>query len=103
MIPKTLVMPLIILVCVVCVMRPATAEVVNIPDANLRAAIHETLNTPEGDALTEAELLRLTELDAPEADISDLTGLAHATNLTELRLLNNAVSDIIPYSIEIFS
>ena len=91
---KMFVMFLITAVCVICLMIPATAEVINIPDANLQAAINKTFNKPSAAAITEAELLRLTALDAAEADISELTGLEHARHLTELKLLNNSVSDI---------
>ena len=36
----------------------------------------------------------LTSIDLQEAVISDLTGLDHAINLTELHLYNNSISDI---------
>ena len=72
----------------------ATAQRVDIPDANLRAAIAETLGKTSGDTITVAEMATLTGLEAGEASISDLTGLEHATNLTSLYLWNNSIVDI---------
>ncbi len=70
--------------CAICLTMSATAELVNIPDANLRAAIHKTLDKPSDAPITESEMLNLTELNV--ADIRTLTGLEHATNLSELFL-----------------
>ena len=67
---------------------------VNIPDANLRAKILAALDKPTDAQLTLADMANLTELDAPRAGISDLTGLQHATNLTTLVLTYNQLSDI---------
>ena len=44
------------------------------------------------------DLMWLTNLDAPGAGITDLTGLEYATNLTRLRLVNNQISDLSPLS-----
>ncbi len=64
----------------------ATAQVVNIPDPNLRAAIENALGVAAGAPITVDEMAALTHLEAPNANISDLTGLEHATNLTGLWL-----------------
>ncbi len=64
----------------------AAGEVVSIPDANLAAAIRETLGLPPGAAITSDELRNLTRLDAPGRGIAALTGLEYAVNLTELYL-----------------
>ena len=74
-------------------LRPAT---VNIPDPNLRAAIEKALGKTSGAAITTADMATLTRLDAPNANISNLTGLEHATNLTELSLDGNSISDLSP-------
>ena len=81
-------------------------EPVNIPDPNLRAAITTTLGKTSDAAITTVDMATLTELRAPNADISNLTGLEHATNLTTLdlgedvqggRFINsNSVSDLSP-------
>ena len=72
------------------------AEPVDILDSNLRAAITTTLGKAPGTVITTADMATLTELEAPNADITDLTGLEHATNLTYLNLANNSISDISP-------
>ena len=72
----------------------ATAQVVNIPDPNLRAAIEKALGKAAGATITVEEMAKLTSFDARNANISDLTGLEHATNLYELDLSRNSISDI---------
>ncbi len=67
---------------------------VTIPDANLRAAIAAALGKAEGATITKGEMTKLTTLRTVNADISDLTGLEFATNLTELSLDITQVSDI---------
>ena len=73
-----------------------SAQVVSIPDANLRAAINEMLGKPENARITHAEMLTLTELFADNRGITDLTGLETATNLQDLALRNNLISDLTP-------
>ena len=72
---------------------PVQAEV-SIPDAELAAAIRETLELGEGTPITAAAMRNLTELDASRREIADLTGLSAAVNLTELNLWETAVSDV---------
>ncbi len=67
---------------------------VNIPDANLRAAIEGALKKSSGAIITPSEMATLTRLVAVSQNISDLTGLEHATRLTTLNLDSNSVSDI---------
>ena len=69
-----------------------------IPDANLRAAIETALGKASGAPITRAEMVRLTQLEAPNSNISDLTGLEFATNLTRLKLNSNSISDLTPLS-----
>ena len=65
----------------------AVAEAaVDILDANLRAAVETTLGVASGTPIFSAEMARLTHIFAPNANISDLTGLERATNLISLRL-----------------
>ena len=59
---------------------------VDLPDLNLRAAIETVLGKAKGDSITPSEMAALTRLEAPNANISDLTGLEFATNLTTLKL-----------------
>ena len=89
---------------------PACSPVtgVNIPDANLRAVIADSLGKASGEAITSADMATLTRLDAPNKGISDLTGLEHAINLTGLDLgfaavgvefiNSNTISDLSPLS-----
>ena len=70
---------------------------VTIPDANLRAAIEAALGKARGATITKAEMETLTELPVPGADISDLTGLEFAVNLTYLNTQYNFdITDLSP-------
>ncbi len=63
-----------------------SAQTVSITDPNLRAAIEDTLGKRGGAPITQTEMATLTELRAPNADITDLAGLEAATNLARLDL-----------------
>ena len=67
-----------------------------IPDANLRVRIMETLRKPFDETPTAADILKLTTLNANNANIFDLTGLQHAANLRSLSLTNNRISNVTP-------
>ena len=60
--------------------------IVTILDENLRAVIADSLGKASGEAITAAEMATLTRLEAPNSNISDLTGLEFATGLTYLGL-----------------
>ena len=96
----------------------AFAQVVEIPDPNLRSVIREELELTANQPITQKEMLRLTHWRATDIDIIDLTGiksainsesldlggnnirdirpLAHLVNLTKLSLWSNKVEDIAP-------
>ncbi len=74
----------------------ASAQTVNIPDANLHAAIAKALGKASNARITADEMATLTHLEANDANISDLTGLEAATNLELLELNSNLISDISP-------
>ncbi len=74
----------------------AFAQVVEIPDPNLRAAIRDALNLPAGDPITQSALRRLTQLEARDRGITELSGLEFATNLEHLELALNPISDLTP-------
>ena len=59
---------------------------VDITDPNLRAAIEQALGKAPGAEITVQEMATLIHLEARNANISDLTGLEAATNLTGLYL-----------------
>ncbi|MDP7281211.1 MAG: leucine-rich repeat domain-containing protein, partial [Candidatus Poribacteria bacterium] len=71
-----------------------SVTIVAISDANLRSKLESVLNKATGDEITQQELAELTELDASGLSISDLTGLQHCTKLTRLVLWDNDISDI---------
>ncbi|MCP4257869.1 MAG: hypothetical protein GY774_10125 [Planctomycetes bacterium] len=60
-------------------------------DANLKAAVEETLGVTDP---TPSDMLRLTFLYANDREISNLTGLEYATNLQNLGFRNNQINDI---------
>ena len=75
---------------------PAHAQVGDIPDPNLRAAIRDELQLPPGKGITKEDMLRLESLGAARHDIMHLTGLEHATNLTSLSLWGNPIAELTP-------
>ena len=74
----------------------AFAQVVEIPDPNLREAIRETLQLPAGQPITQQQMLRLETFNVEQAAITDLTGLEYATNLESLQAWFNPISDLTP-------
>ena len=72
----------------------AVAEaVIDFPNPNLRAAVETAFGKAEGDPITPSEMATLTRLEAQNANISDLTGLEHATNLAGLWLGDKEVQE----------
>ena len=69
-------------------------KVVSIPDTNLAAAIRETLGLRPRSAITQRDMLRLTRLEAPKRQITNLTGLEHAVHLKYLDLWENQIRNI---------
>ena len=66
------------------------------PDANLRTKVRADLGLADNEEITQASMLNLTSLDAPQSAISDLTGLEFATNLTTLVAWGNSISSLTP-------
>ena len=64
---------------------------VNFTDANLKTAIEKELGISDP---TPTDILRLISLNADRKNITDITGLEYATNLTSLNLSMNQLSDI---------
>ena len=67
---------------------------VEFPDINLANKVRTAHGLPAGAAITDAKLAELTELEAYESNIRNLTGLEYAINLTYLNLAGNAITDI---------
>ena len=72
------------------------SPLVEISDPNLSAAIRESLNLPDGIPITQVSMRQLNRLDASNRQITALTGLEHALNLTALNLAGNDISDLRP-------
>ena len=72
----------------------STAQTVTIPDSNLRAVIEVALGKASGNTITTSDMAALPSLEAIESNISNLTGLEHAINLTWLNLKDNSISDL---------
>jgi len=70
-------------------------EAVTFADPNLEAAIREAIDIPER-PMYPSDLKGLISFAASERNISDLAGLEYCTNLTELDLSGNEISDISP-------
>ena len=73
-----------------------SAQIVEIPDPNLKGAITEALELPANTPITQQQMLKLTKLVAKRKNITDITGLKYATNLEVLNLVNNRFTDISP-------
>ncbi len=82
------------LLLILCI--AAHAQVVDIPDPNLQAAIRGELQLLPGSNITKEDMLRLESLGAARHDIMHLTGLEHATNLASLSLWGNPLADLTP-------
>ena len=81
---------------ILLITQPVSAQVVDIPDPNLKQAIRETLQLPAGQPITQQEMLRLKRLEAWRRDINDLTGIQHAAHLEVLILWGNQIKDLTP-------
>ncbi|MDE0014487.1 MAG: leucine-rich repeat domain-containing protein [Candidatus Poribacteria bacterium] len=87
-----------------CWFSVANAQTVRMPDANLAAVVRDALGLAPNAPITRQAMQGLTSLDAQsykireitgrDGEIKDLTGLEHATQLTQLWLTNNQISDI---------
>ena len=74
--------------------QDALAEVVSIPDVNLAAEIRRTLELAPTAEITEADMMKITELTVRRHPIKDITGLEHAKNLRYLNLSHNQIHDV---------
>ena len=74
----------------------AESNAVEISDSNLASAIRSTLGLDTDAEITSSDMLNLSSLRAKKAEISDLSGLEHATHLTTLNLSTNSISNLSP-------
>ena len=85
-----------VIASILLTVQSVSAQLVEIPDPNLRKAVRETLALPDEIPLTQQEMLRLKRLSAWNSEITDLTGLEHATFLIDLGLCENQIHDLRP-------
>ena len=69
-----------------------------IPDAALWTAVRGELGLLPGVPLTKEKMQELTYLDAQNRGVTDITGLEFATNLRELHIGRNPITDLYPLS-----
>ena len=81
--------------CLLLLFRIAEAQEDWMPDANLRAAIRETLGLPEDAKFTKVDMLKLEYLDFWRLGIRDLTSMEQAKNLEWFSFAVNDVSDLV--------
>jgi alpha-tubulin suppressor-like RCC1 family protein len=67
--------------------------VINFQDANLEAAVRETIKKPSGE-ITDADVKVITSLNAYNKNISNLEGIQYFSGLEELELSSNQISNI---------
>ena len=80
-------------------MAPTAANEADwLPDANLRTAVRSALSIADDAALTQQDMQDLTSFTARNSQISNITGLEHATALTVLDIRDNTVTDVNPLS-----
>ena len=92
---------LILAIAAILLIPRASAQLVEIPDPNLREAIRETLQLPAGSPITQQDMEKLEYLDNEKTEkmgITDLTGLEYATNLSSIPLNQNEITDLSPLS-----
>lgn len=92
----------VVMMCAAAVLlfhATAGAAVVNFPDAGLDQAVRAAIGKPGGDILT-TDLVGagFVALIANRANITNLAGLEHCTDLTTLSLVGNQISDLRPLS-----
>ena len=87
---------LCVLVVLIGLNQIANAQEVSIPDPNLASAVRNAIELPQETPITQQLMLKLEHLNGSGLEITDLTGLEHATNLIRLKLNANQISDLKP-------
>lgn len=75
---------------------PLLRSAVVIPDLGLRAAVNLALGRNQADAVSRAEIRRLTTLDASNRGIESLAGIEEAIQLQSINLLGNSITNLGP-------
>ena len=74
----------------------SAAEGLDIPDPRLRSALERILGKAPGESIAATDMAGLTTLSLANAGIEDLTGLEHATSVTNLNLSGNEIQELSP-------
>ena len=69
---------------------------VNVPDPNLRQLLMDEYNFDGNEMISEYDMFNIEDLETDFTEISDLTGLEYAINLTELHMNNTHITDFSP-------
>ncbi len=88
---------MVVVLLLFCIPGNTPAQVVDIPDTNLRSTITQTLGKTPGTPITVSEMGSLIWLQASHRGISDLTGLEAASHLRSLYLNRNVITDLSPF------
>ena len=87
----------LLLVLIVSLAKEVPAEQW-MPDAALRQAVREELGLPAAAPLTKDQMQRIVSLYLKDKGISDITGLEFATNIKQLDISQNPLTDLRPLS-----
>ena len=88
--------PAFVVVATLLIPQASSAQMVEIPDPNLRKAVREALELPADTPITQQKMLELVAVSAWGAGITDLTGLEHATFLHVASFVGNQIQDLRP-------
>ena len=69
-------------------------KAIDIPDANLAAALRKKLQFSKEDAITQLDMLQIRRFDAVDRQIKDITGLEYAINMEVSYLDRNRIRDV---------
>ena len=89
---------LVIVIFFWCVLNISAENIDWMPDAALREAVRETLELPAEVPLTKDQMQRIVSLYLKDKGISDIAGLEFATNIKELDISQNPITDLRPLS-----
>ena len=88
-----------------CWLDVANAQIVSIPDTNLALVLRSALELPPNAPITKQQMQTLADLNASDLDlyhltgkwdqeITNITGLEHATRLTNLRISGHSITNL---------
>ena len=94
---KILTPSLLIILFTCCALTTSVhAQIVHIPDLNLRLAVNEHLNLPPNTQLTRSDVASIVRFNAGDRNIKQIVGLEHMTNLRRLDLGGNDITNLTP-------